>query len=469
MSKDYYRDKRLTDDSVNEATLFFEGSGRLVRLNKKMMIIGRDENCDITLNASTISRNHARIFTDGADWYLEDLGSVNGMSVNGKPVNSYETVKLFNNCSIVFADNLTVYFRNERSSMPDDGETTFLNQNIPQRGPKEWENPYYSPRPAPQREMGTPQQPRQPQQPQQPRQPQQPQPPRQQVQQPQYGAYVPSAGPLPTQPVKKKKPKSKLWLAAVIVLAVVLIGLAAAWVLLSGSDDGHINAGVYSMDYHSFLGKTKWTVTDNLTDAKTESVFLSKDGKHVEHASFEGEDGSIKMVFFRDDLPEYATIASPDGTVTEIAYYPEDEIFTVTLGEDVFTYDYDGNLIETQPEETEDELSFSFGTEAVSFRGEEAYPVLLSAPLAVTSLSISARATTAISGFYVLVLLEGEEEWAPALLKSVDDGYTIEASIQFPEQLSIVGIAIIPGCYEDLRINDMEVNAAGESETETGA
>ena len=87
----------------------------------------------------------------------------------------------------------------------------------------------------------------------------------------------------------------------------------------------------------------------------------------------------------------------------------------------------------------------------------------------MTELSISARATTAISGFYVLVLLEGEEEWAPALLKSVDDGYTIEASIQFPEQLSIVGIAIIPGCYEDLRINDMEVNAAGESETETGA
>lgn len=468
MSKDYYRDKRLTDDSVNEATLFFEGSGRLVRLNKKMMIIGRDENCDITLNASTISRNHARIFTDGTDWYLEDLGSVNGMSVNGKPVNSYETVKLFNNCSIVFADNLTVYFRNERS-MPDDGETTFLNQNIPQRGPKEWENPYYSPRPAPQREMGTPQPPRQPQQPQPPRQSQQPQQPRQQAQQPQYGAYGPAAGPLPTQPVKKKKTKSKLWLVAAIVLAVVLIGLATAWVLLSGTDDGHINAGVYSMDYHSFLGKTKWTVTDNLTDAKTESVFLSKDGKHVEHASFEGEDGSIKMVFFRDDLPEYATIASPDGTVTEIAYYPEDEIFTVTLGEDVFTYDYDGNLIETQPEETEDELSFSFGTEAVSFRGEEAYPVLLSAPLSVTELSISARATTAISGFYVLVLLEGEEEWAPALLKSVDDGYTIEASIQFPEQLSIVGIAIIPGCYENLRINDMEVNSAGEGETETGA
>ena len=469
MSKDYYRDKRLTDDSVNEATLFFEGSGRLVRLDKKMMIIGRDESCDITLNASTISRNHARIFTDGADWYLEDLGSVNGMTVNGKPVNPYETVRLFNNCHIVFADNLTVCFRNERSSMRDDGETTFLNQNIPQRGPKEWENPYYSPRPAPQREMGTPPQPpqppRQPQQLQPPRQPQPPQPP----QQPQYGAYVPSAGPLPAQPAVKNKPKTKLRLVAVIVLAVVLAGMAAAWALLSGIDDVHINAGVYSMDYHRFLGKTKWTVTDNLTDAKTESVFLSEDGKHVEHASFEGEDGSIKVVFFRDDLPEYATIAGPDGTVTEIAYYPEDRLFTVTLGEDMYTYDYDGKLVETRQEETEDESIFSFGTETVSFGGEEVYPVLLSSPLTVNALSLSARATTEISGFYVLVLREGEEEWEPALLKSVDDGYTIEASIQFPEELSIVGIAIIPGCYEDLRINDMEVCAAVEGETGTGA
>ena len=52
-------------------------------------------------------------------------------------------------------------------------------------------------------------------------------------------------------------------------------------------------------------------------------------------------------------LPEYATIAGPDGTVTEIAYYPEDRLFTVTLGEDMYTYDYDGKLVETRQEETD--------------------------------------------------------------------------------------------------------------------
>lgn len=126
MSIDYYSDKRLTDSSSKGASLYFEGSGRLVRLEKRSMTIGRDRACDITLNASTVSRSHARIFTDGSSWYLEDLGSVNGMSVNGAQLASHETVKLYNNYSIVFADNLRAVFRDGGRGMSDGADTAFL-------------------------------------------------------------------------------------------------------------------------------------------------------------------------------------------------------------------------------------------------------------------------------------------------------------------------------------------------------
>lgn len=106
MSVDYYRDKRLTSSATSGASLYFEGSGKVINLDKGMMTIGRDENCDIILDSNTISRNHARIFENGSDWYLEDLGSVNGMSVDGKRVRSRERAKLYNNSRIVFADNL---------------------------------------------------------------------------------------------------------------------------------------------------------------------------------------------------------------------------------------------------------------------------------------------------------------------------------------------------------------------------
>jgi hypothetical protein len=50
------------------------------------LTIGRDADCDIGLNDSTVSRRHARlVFRDGA-WVIQDLASKNGVFVNGAPV-----------------------------------------------------------------------------------------------------------------------------------------------------------------------------------------------------------------------------------------------------------------------------------------------------------------------------------------------------------------------------------------------
>jgi FHA domain-containing protein len=47
--------------------------------------IGRSASCQITIDDPLVSREHARIRVDGAKVTLEDLGSRNGVALNGKP------------------------------------------------------------------------------------------------------------------------------------------------------------------------------------------------------------------------------------------------------------------------------------------------------------------------------------------------------------------------------------------------
>jgi len=53
-------------------------------LEKTEMFIGRDMSNDIVINDSEISRRHARLFLQGTNYVLEDLGSTNGTFVNGQ-------------------------------------------------------------------------------------------------------------------------------------------------------------------------------------------------------------------------------------------------------------------------------------------------------------------------------------------------------------------------------------------------
>ena len=48
--------------------------------------LGRSENNDIQLNSNAVSRNHARVFTDGTHCYVEDLNSSNGVFVDGNRI-----------------------------------------------------------------------------------------------------------------------------------------------------------------------------------------------------------------------------------------------------------------------------------------------------------------------------------------------------------------------------------------------
>lgn len=53
-------------------------------------IIGRDDSCELLLNDPKISRRHVRVIAKKGTWYVEDLGSSNGTSVNGELISRIE-------------------------------------------------------------------------------------------------------------------------------------------------------------------------------------------------------------------------------------------------------------------------------------------------------------------------------------------------------------------------------------------
>jgi pSer/pThr/pTyr-binding forkhead associated (FHA) protein len=53
-------------------------------------VVGRLPECELTLDDPSVSRRHARILRQGERWTIEDLGSTNGVRVNGATVGHAE-------------------------------------------------------------------------------------------------------------------------------------------------------------------------------------------------------------------------------------------------------------------------------------------------------------------------------------------------------------------------------------------
>ena len=65
-------------------TLSWNGSSHEV--NQRSVVIGRSRDCDIQLADANVSRRHAELRQEGASYWIVDLGSTNGIEVNGKRV-----------------------------------------------------------------------------------------------------------------------------------------------------------------------------------------------------------------------------------------------------------------------------------------------------------------------------------------------------------------------------------------------
>jgi hypothetical protein len=59
------------------------GAGARVPISGQRVTIGRLTSCKVTIDDSTVSREHAALVRRGDRWWVVDLGSTNGTSVNG--------------------------------------------------------------------------------------------------------------------------------------------------------------------------------------------------------------------------------------------------------------------------------------------------------------------------------------------------------------------------------------------------
>jgi Protein of unknown function (DUF3662)/FHA domain len=64
--------------------LAWDGASR--ELSQPRIVIGRSRDCDIQLADANVSRRHAELRQEGAAYWIVDLGSTNGLEVNGKRV-----------------------------------------------------------------------------------------------------------------------------------------------------------------------------------------------------------------------------------------------------------------------------------------------------------------------------------------------------------------------------------------------
>src|SRR3954468_8071871 len=65
------------------------GGGKRTVLSGSRVTIGRSRDCDVTLEDANVSRRHAELRREGGAWVVADLGSTNGVKINGQRVDQH--------------------------------------------------------------------------------------------------------------------------------------------------------------------------------------------------------------------------------------------------------------------------------------------------------------------------------------------------------------------------------------------
>lgn len=85
-----------------------DGSHRSYVFSESAMI-GRTGDCDIQLASPDVSRQHCHIFSSGESYLIRRLSNVNGVQVNGRDLESGETVRLSDGDVVVIGDYEIVF------------------------------------------------------------------------------------------------------------------------------------------------------------------------------------------------------------------------------------------------------------------------------------------------------------------------------------------------------------------------
>ena len=82
------RDARQLEPAQDRRQALLVGEGRRNVLSGSRVVLGRSREADIVLQDPNVSRRHAELRRDEGGWQIVDLGSTNGIKVNGRRVNN---------------------------------------------------------------------------------------------------------------------------------------------------------------------------------------------------------------------------------------------------------------------------------------------------------------------------------------------------------------------------------------------
>jgi hypothetical protein len=80
------RDARRIDPVDDRRQALLVGGGRRNVLSGSRVVLGRSREADIVLQDPNVSRRHAELRNEDGRWIITDLGSTNGVKVNGRRV-----------------------------------------------------------------------------------------------------------------------------------------------------------------------------------------------------------------------------------------------------------------------------------------------------------------------------------------------------------------------------------------------
>jgi len=67
--------------------------GRTEILNSAGAVLGRSREADVMIDDPNVSRRHAEVRPSGGSWTVRDLGSTNGVKVNGRRIQGPQSLK----------------------------------------------------------------------------------------------------------------------------------------------------------------------------------------------------------------------------------------------------------------------------------------------------------------------------------------------------------------------------------------
>ena len=82
---------REPDPRRGRALLRVDGSAEIV--GSRGAVLGRSRDADVVIDDPNVSRHHAEVRPSGGSWIVNDLGSTNGIKVNGRRIRGPESLK----------------------------------------------------------------------------------------------------------------------------------------------------------------------------------------------------------------------------------------------------------------------------------------------------------------------------------------------------------------------------------------